>query len=161
LGALVLIHKQYLPLIIQRYFGKRVYDYDTHQYKNGIFRTLFNLVGQLMQNNLMAGIGAGVFTGSAFGGSIGAVAGGLAAVGIHAYGAYKHRNGKESKTVKQIYNETFNDFSTKKSTAISYANRYAIKDVSATVIGYRLLVQPLAAIVCSIADDDEDDTWWL
>jgi hypothetical protein len=45
LGALVLIHKQYLPLIIQRYFGKRVYDYDTHQYKNGVFRTLFNIVG--------------------------------------------------------------------------------------------------------------------
>ena len=40
-GALVLIHKQYLPLIIQRYFGKRVYDYDRHQWTNGVFRTFF------------------------------------------------------------------------------------------------------------------------
>jgi hypothetical protein len=100
LGALVLIHKQYLPLVIQRYFGKRVYDYDTHQYKNGVFRTLFNLVGQLMQNNLIAGIGAGVFTGSAFGGFIGATIGGAAAIGVRAYGAYQHRRGKESKSVK-------------------------------------------------------------
>lgn len=161
LGALVLIHKQYLPLIIQRYFGKRVYDYDTHQYKNGVFRTLFNLVGQLMQNNLIAGIGAGVFTGSAFGGFIGATIGGAAAIGVRAYGAYQHRRGKESKSVKQIFNEAFNDFSTKKSTAMSYANRFNMKEVAATVIGYRLIVQPLVGLVCSIADDDDDDKWWL
>jgi len=114
-----------------------------------------------MQNNLLAGIGAGVFTGSAFGGFIGAAVGGAAAVGIRAYGAYQHRNGKESKTLKQIFNENFNNFSTKKSTAMSYANRYDIKTVSATVIGYRLIVQPLVGYVCSIADDDDDNKWWL
>lgn len=160
-GALVLIHKQYLPLIIQRYFGKRVYDYDTHQYKNGVFRTLFDFVGQLMQNNIVAGIGAGVFTGSAFGGFFGGAVGGIAALGMRAYGAYQHKHGKEQKSLKQIFKEEFNDFSTKKSTAMSYANRYDIKHVAATVIGYRLLVQPLVGLVCSIADDDDDDTWWL
>lgn len=160
-GALVLIHKQYLPLIVQRYFGKRVYDYDTHQYKNGVFRTLFDFVGQLMQNNLLAGIGAGVFTGSAFGGILGGIAGGAAAIGVRAYGAYQHKHGKQSKSIKQIFHDEFNDFSNRKATTMSYANRYAIKDVLATVIGYRLLVQPLVGLVCSIADDDDDDTWWL
>lgn len=161
IGALVLIHKQYLPLIVQRYFGKRVYDYDTHQYKNGVFRTLFEFVGQIMQNNLMAGIGAGIFTGSAFGGVVGGGVGALAAIGVRAYGAYQHRNGKESKSLKQIWNEEFNDFSSKKSTAMSYANRYSMRDVVSTVVGYRLFVQPLVALVCSIADDDDDDKWWL
>lgn len=161
LGALVLIHKQYLPLIIQRYFGKRVYDYDTHQYKNGVFRTFFDFVGQIMQNNLIAGIGAGVFTGSAFGGVLGGVLGGVAAFGVRAYGSRKHKQGKQKKSIKQIFNDEFNDFSNKNATTRSYANRYAIKDVAATVIGYRLLVQPLVALVCSIADDDDDDTWWL
>ena len=161
LGALVLIHKQYLPLIIQRYFGKRVYDYDTHQYKNGVFRTLFDFVGQIMQNNLLAGIGAGIFTGSAFGGVIGGAIGGISAFGVRAYGSYQHRHGKQKKSIKQIFNDEFNDFSSRKATMHSYANRYSIKDVAATVIGYRLLVQPLVGLVCSIADEDDDDTWWL
>lgn len=109
----------------------------------------------------MAGIGAGVFTGSAFGGVLGGVLGGVAAFGVRAYGSRKHRQGKQKKSIKQIFNDEFNDFSNKKATTRSYANRYAIKDVAATVIGYRLLVQPLVALVCSIADDDDDDTWWL
>lgn len=109
----------------------------------------------------MAGIGAGIFTGSAFGGFVGGTVGALAAIGVRAYGAYQHRQGKESKSLKQIWNEEFNDFSSKKSTAMSYANRYSIRDVVSTVVGYRLFVQPLVALVCSIADDDDDDKWWL
>lgn len=160
-GALVLIHKQYLPLIIQRHFGKRVYNYDTHQYKNGVFRTLFDFIGQLMQNNLMAGIGAGVFTGSAFGGVVGGIFGGTAALGVRAYGKYKHKHGKESKSVKRIFKDEFSDFSNRKSTMNSYANRYDMRNVLATVVGYRMVVQPIVALICSIADDDDDDKWWL
>ena len=168
-GALVLIHKQYLPLIIQRYFGKRVYDYDRHQWTNGVFRTFFQFIGQIMQNNLLAGIGAGAFTGVAFLGTspfVGIAVGGatIGAVGgaaVRAYGAYKHKHGAEKKTLKQIWNEEFNDFSTKRSTALSYSNRSQIKEVCASVIGYKLLVQPIVGLVCSIADEDDDDKWWL
>ena len=169
IGALILIHKQYLPLILQRYFGKRVYDYDTHQYKNGIFRTFFNFIGELMQNNLIAGVGAGAFTGMAFLGTSpfigvalsGTAIGAIAGASVRTYGAYKHKRGADKKSLKGIWNEYFNDFSDKKSTASSYANRYAIKNVAATVIGYKLLVQPLVTLACSIADDDDDDKWWL
>lgn len=41
IGAFVLIHRQYIPLMLSKIFGKRVYDYDTHEYKNGQFRTMF------------------------------------------------------------------------------------------------------------------------
>lgn len=168
-GALILIHKQYLPLIVQRYFGKRVYDYDTHQYKNGIFRTFFNFIGEMMQNNLIAGIGAGAFTGMAFLGTSpfigiamsGTTLGAIAGASVRAYGAYKHKHGADKKSLKEIWNEYFNDFSDKKSTQSSYANRYAIKNVAATVIGYKLIVQPLVTLACSIADDDDDNIWWL
>lgn len=160
-GALVLIHKQYLPLIIQRHFGKRVYNYDSHQMKNGIFRTLFDFIGQLMQNNLLAGIAAGAFTGSAFGGVMGGIFGGTAALGVRAYGKYKQKRGKESKSLKKIFKDEFSDFSDKKSTMNSYANRYAMRNVLATVVGYRMIVQPLVALICSIADDDDDNIWWL
>jgi uncharacterized membrane protein YebE (DUF533 family) len=53
-----------------------------------------------MQRNLVAGMGAGILTGSAFGGFIGATVGGAAAIGVRAYGAYQHKRGKESKSVK-------------------------------------------------------------
>lgn len=169
IGALILIHKQYLPLILQRYFGKRVYDYDTHQYKNGLFRTFFNFIGELMQNNLIAGIGAGAFTGMAFLGTSpfigialsGTAIGAIAGASVRAYGVYKHKKGVDKKSIKDIWNEYFNDFHDKKSTQMSYANRYAIKNVTATVLGYKLIVQPLVALACSIADDDDDNTWWL
>lgn len=35
IGAFVLIHRQYIPLMLQQTFGKRVYDYDAQEYKGG------------------------------------------------------------------------------------------------------------------------------
>ena len=161
IGSFILIHRQYLPLIVQRYFGKMVYDYDTEQMKNGVFRTLFNYVGEVMKNNLALGIGAGAFTGGAFAGPLGVFLGVTSAVGFRAYGAYQHRNGIESKSMKQINKEMFGDFSNKKSTRTSYQNRYNMIEVVSTVLLYNIIVAPLASLVCSIADNDDDKRWWL
>jgi len=35
LGAFVLIHRQYIPLMLQQTWGKRVYDFDAEEYKGG------------------------------------------------------------------------------------------------------------------------------
>lgn len=39
LGAAVLTHRQYFPLLLQERFGHTIYDYDTQEYTGGIFRT--------------------------------------------------------------------------------------------------------------------------
>lgn len=49
LGAAVLTHRQYLPLMLTERFGEMTWDMDTQQYTGGIFRTgahyLFNILG--------------------------------------------------------------------------------------------------------------------
>lgn len=101
LGAFVLIHRQYLPLMLQSAYGKRVYDYDTHQYKNGRFRLLLQFMNELMQNSLLSGVPASMLIGSAFGGPAGAVLGASIAIVQRIIGAYKHKkNHTKSKTTK-------------------------------------------------------------
>lgn len=157
IGSLILIHRQYLPLILQRHWGKRVYDYDTHMYKNGVFRTLFNFVAEMMKNNLMLGIGCGAFTGFIFGGPIGSVIGSGIGMAMRTYGLSQGSN----KSAKQIFKERFSDFSDRESSMQSYANRYAMKEVLWVNLIMYTLVQPLVAMACSVADDDKDDRWWM
>lgn len=162
LGALVLIHKQYFPLILQHFYGKRVYDYDTHQYKNAVIRILFDYIAQLMQNNLILGIGAGIFTGQAFGGFIGAGIGAGIGVGTWLHSrSNRKKTGERKKSLSQLNKDYFSDFKDRKSTKISYSNRRSIKEAASIMILYRMMVQPLVACVCSIADDDDDERWWL
>lgn len=47
MGACVLTHRQYLPLMLQERFGETTYNMDTQQYQGGVFRTLFLTVEQL------------------------------------------------------------------------------------------------------------------
>ena len=51
-GAFFLIHRQYLGLMLQQRWGERVYDYDTRQYKNGVFRTAIRYCSELFKNSL-------------------------------------------------------------------------------------------------------------
>lgn len=68
IGALALIHRQYIPLMLQQTWGKRVYDYDAQEYKGGQFRTLFSYLRNLCCSNALAASGMGAFVGFAFGG---------------------------------------------------------------------------------------------
>ena len=67
-GAFVLIHRQYIPLMLQQTWGARVYDYDAQEYKNHQFRTMFKYVNRLCASNALAAFGGGAFLGVAFGG---------------------------------------------------------------------------------------------
>lgn len=42
IGSLILIHRQYFPLMLQNRFGNLVYDEDTGQYTQGIYRTVWD-----------------------------------------------------------------------------------------------------------------------
>ena len=54
LGAAVLTHRQYLPLMLTERFGEMVWDMDTQQYTGGINRTgfhyLFNILGMFIKD---------------------------------------------------------------------------------------------------------------
>ena len=160
LGAFVLIHRQYLPLMLQSAYGKRVYDYDTHQYKNGRFRLLLQFMNELMQNSLLSGVPASMLIGSAFGGPAGAALGASIAVVQRIIGAYKHKkNHIKSKTTKQIIKERFYDSSSIKSHHDSQTNKYQLKQMFFEILLYNALIAPAVSIFCKYADDSDD--WWI
>jgi hypothetical protein len=74
-----------MPLVIQERFGPRVYDYDTQQYKNGQFRTVFQVIRDLAFNNVILGTGASAAMGAAFFGPFGLL-GGLLGIAMRYYG---------------------------------------------------------------------------
>lgn len=102
IGAFVLIHRQYIPLMLQQTFGKRVYDYDAQEYKGGQFRTLFNYVDQLCCSNALAAVGAGAFVGVAFGGfsTFPIVACSAATLGRSIYNRWRGRKSLSNKRMK-------------------------------------------------------------
>jgi len=122
IGALALIHRQYLPLTIQERFGDVVYDYDTQMYKNGHFRQLLRFAINLSMSSPLFG--------AALGGSIGffmfnplmAFALGGAGIGLGVYGKTQHKD-----STKDVVNNMFFDYSTSKSTHLSYHNQYLMK----------------------------------
>lgn len=163
IGSMILIHKQYLPVIVQKYFGNRVYDYDTHEYKNGILRSLWDFCFELSKNNIaMGALTFGLFGASVWG-PIGAGVGVAAAAGFRLTGRnQRKKTGERKKSIKNIYKEQFSDFSDRESTAKSYSNRYNIKNIFWLVVLEKLAISPLANTLAAIADDaDDDDEWWL
>lgn len=43
-GALIMMHRQYFPAMIQQRFGKTVYDFDTQTYQTGVFRAILGIM---------------------------------------------------------------------------------------------------------------------
>jgi hypothetical protein len=54
--------------MLNQTFGKRVYDFDTEEYKNAQFRTMWAYMQRLMATNALAALGGGCFCGVALGG---------------------------------------------------------------------------------------------
>ena len=106
LGAFVLIHRQYIPLMLAQTWGKRIYDFDAREYKNAQFRTLFKYCGNVAASNSLAAVGAGAFVGLAFGGFAFTPIFGCS-VGALAYNIYKRFDKtRKKKSLKEI-NEDF------------------------------------------------------
>lgn len=176
IGAFVLMHRQYIPLMLQQTWGKRVYDYDAQEYKGGQFRTLFEYVDQLCCSNALAAVGAGAFVGVAFGGfsTVPIVACSTAAL---ARAIYNRVRGKK-KTFKQVNEEFFGqslfntvrhntrvaDSGKSKSTEEhenKVANQYQIKQTVLEVALLNCFVAPLANLMCACADNtNKDDDYW-
>ena len=156
IGALALIHRQYLPLTIQERFGDVVYDYDTQMYKNGHFKQLIMFAVNLSMSSPLFG--------AAIGGSLGffmfnpLVAFVLGGVGV-GLGVYGRQQQKDN--AKETVNNMFNDFSTSKSTHMSYHNRYLMKQIFFELLLLYGIKQAVSAICAWAAkDDDDDDQQW-
>lgn len=179
IGAFVLIHRQYIPLMLQQTFGKRVYDYDAQEYKGGQFRTLFNYVDQLCCSNALAAVGAGAFVGVAFGGfsTFPIVACSVATLARSIYNRWRGRK----KSFKQANEDFFGQSlyntirkntriadSSKSQSAVEHvnkvANQYQIKQTFLEVALLNCFVAPLANLICMAADNtdkDDDQYKWL
>ena len=157
LGAIILIHRQYLPLLIQERFGAPTYDYDTKMMKNGQFRIFYNFLMDLCQAGVLSGTLTGGTIGFAFGGATGAMIGSAVGAGIGAYSKIKHKSGHLKERIKN----RFLDYSSEDANRMSIYNQYVLTQISAEVILYNLF-KLLACAVCSWADSDDDDdsNWW-
>lgn len=156
IGALVQMHRQYLPLMMQEAYGKQVYDYDTQRYKNAQLRTLWGVTTDLMCGNLLAGMIAGGFGGFALGGPLGAILGIGAAVPVRT--AYKIRHSKaQQKEIgyKKVLRNYFADFSTRDTSHKSYANRAAVAKTIIEVLLFNMILQPAITALCQYYDDDD------
>lgn len=153
-GALILIHRQYLPLMLQERFSDPVYDYDMEMYKNGQFKIFRDFLVAVMRGSVLGGIGAGALGGFLIGNVFGAAVG---AVGGGAYSMYA-RNKYDNKSMKEVYKEftnytksdEFND------TLRSIYNKRALKQVGSEIAIYNLLLGPFIDALCKYADRPEE-----
>lgn len=53
-GALIMMHRQYFPVMIQQRFGGTVYDFDTQAYQTGVFRALLDIIGKPVMDGYRA-----------------------------------------------------------------------------------------------------------
>ena len=162
LGAMVLVHRQYLPLMLQERFGKEVYDYDMAMMKNGQLSSLLGLCKQLMA--------ASMFSGAALGGlgsyiifqSLGGpgVSTMLTVAGALLGGSYGFKNSGTSKSTKEILNDFLNDESTEYNAVKSLYHKRILKQVAWELFLYHAVLNPLINWICAKADDDKSE-WWL
>ena len=161
IGAFVLIHRQYIPLMLQQTFGKRIYDNDAQEYRGGQFRTMFDFVNRLCASNMLAGVGAGAFLGVAFGGFSPFSIIGCSTLAL-AWSIYQKSRlkikGEKAKTLKETWNDFFHNAETTQEHAQKTANKYQIKQTILEVLLINCAVAPMANLICACADNtDKDD----
>lgn len=163
-GLFVAMHRQYLPLMLDKYYGQRVYDYDTGEYKNGIHRNMFNFVMNLTGANtftaglMWGGLGA-VFLGSLFGTVNTLLAGALAGIAISRYKRAKNKKlGKKNLGLKESMQKYFNGRSSVEEYQQSLMNKSQLKESLSTIAMYQL-ISVAADALALWADSDDDDDW--
>lgn len=166
-GAAILTHRQYLPLMLQNRFGHTVEDMDVEMYEGGVFRSGMQAIKILALPMIdMFHLGTSVSKmdrGSrfnsiniAFGTSVGlaidamlisspfSLAGAVAGAALGAI-----TNGD----VKSF----FYDNSSQKNYALSRARRAHIKQIATELVLYHMFITPIINAIAAFADDDDDD----
>ena len=133
LGACVLMHRQYLPLMIQERFQKLSYNMDTQEYEGGAFYAFSKL---LMAPMIDARIAAG--------GSI---------LTIFGKKDFWKTLGKEYKhEYKILKNRSEQD----RNGVPAYVYQQLIKQVMIELAMYSMVITPIVGLICAYADDDDN-----
>ncbi len=133
LGACVLMHRQYLPLMLQERFQKLSYNMDTQEYEGGAFYAFSRL---LMAPMIDARIAAG--------GSI---------LTIFGKKDFWKTLGKEYKHEYRI----LKDRSERDVNGVpAYVYQQLIKQVMIELAMYSLVITPIVGLICAYADDDDN-----
>ena len=161
-GILLMIHRQYFPLMLDKYFGNRVYDYDMQEYKNGLHRNMFNLISKTTGNNLLLSTLAWSSLGTLFfNPAMGSVIG--AAIGVGNYLRVRRNNKKNGikpeGVIKQV-KKYFNDKSSDKAYVNSLSNKYQLKQTMSEIALYAVVNQISAFMYGMAKESDKDDEWW-
>lgn len=152
-GALILIHRQYLPLMLQERFSDPVYDYDMEMYKNGQFKIFRDFLVATMRGSVLGGIGAGALGGFLIGNIFGAAAGAIAGGAYSMYSKNKH----DSKSMKEVWKD-FTDYTKSdeyQDTLKSIYNKRALKQVGSEIAIYNILLGPFIDALCKYADQPD------
>lgn len=174
IGSLILIHRQYLPLMLQQRYGHTTYDMDTEEYNGGVFRSVWKLISmpilkdginlqiELSEedkkiNNRTAALAYG-----AIGASLGVmvdnflISSPLSTVGLlagAALGVIASLNSKARGTIAS----QFNNRSSMQAYAESRARLQHLKQVATEIMMYHMMIQPFINALCAFADDEDDD----
>lgn len=161
-GVLVMLHRQYFPLLLDKYFGKRVYDYDMQEYKNGLHRNIFDLLSSLTGHNIITsgliwGSVGTLFLGPVLGGGIGTVAGIISHTRIR---NKNKSNGIKSKGVRKAFKDYIDDKSSDEAYVKSLSNKYQLKQTASEIALYIGISQLSALATAYAKSSDDDDEWW-
>lgn len=184
IGALVLQHRQFLPLMLQNRFADMTYDRDTQTWQNGLFRTAMNVYGLTFgaisgiqyKGNLKFGFSlphkeaekstySSMFYATMLGAASGAafvapLIGGP--LGVITGSALGYLTGKmRGASLNEMFDNTSSHLQFQK----SLARRRHVKQIAAEVFMYKLLVQNLAPLLTFLfrlsgGDDKDKDSWY-
>lgn len=174
IGSLILIHRQYLPLMLQQRYGHTTYDMDTEEYNGGVFRSVWKLISmpilkdginlqiELSEEYKKINNRTAAFSYGAIGASLGVmvdnflISSPLSTVGLlagAAIGVIASLNSKARGTIAS----QFNNRSSMQAYAESRARLQHLKQVATEIMIYHMMIQPFINALCAFADNDDDD----
>lgn len=147
IGACILQHRQYLPLMFQERFLRTTYDYDTQEWTGGVFRNLGSLIlsplwDLMKEQSLLGKVGIGFGAVAGFG-SLLAATGSLGATmaPFILYNMYKIHSKKGFDKNGIPY----------------YVYQRQLKRLATEGILCLTIIPFFVNMLCSYADDDDDD----
>lgn len=134
IGSCILMHRQYLPMMIQERFQKGQYNLDTQEYELGVFRAVGSLLlAPLIDARKIAG------------GSI---------VTAPFDKKFWKTLGKE---YKHEFKSLMNPYSERDINGVpAYVYQQAVKQFVVEIAMYNLLLSPLVGFICRKADEDDN-----